>query len=49
LILDGELGEEARLNHIVGIEVVSELLEELGTNSNPITVLKRQWTTLTGS
>jgi hypothetical protein len=49
IILDGELGEEARLDHLAAIHVVAEFDESLADSANPISVLKDQWSELTGS
>jgi hypothetical protein len=49
IILDGELGEDARLDHIAVIKVVAEFDERLAESANPLSVLKDQWTELTGS
>ncbi len=49
IILDGELGEDARLDHIARIDVVAEFDEILAGSASPISVLKDQWTELTGS
>jgi hypothetical protein len=49
IILDGELGEDARLDHIAVIKVVAEFDGRLADSANPLGVLKDQWTELTGS
>ena len=49
IILDGELGEDARLDHIARIDVVAEFDENLADSANPISELKEQWAELTGS
>jgi len=49
IILDGELGEDARLDHIAVIKVVDEFDERQAESANLLGTLKDQWTELTGS
>jgi len=49
IILDGELGEEARLVHIRGIRVVTELDERQAEEAGLLSDLKDRWPELTGS
>ena len=49
IILDWELGEDVRLDHIAAIQVVAEFDERLAGDSNPLSVLKDRWTEWTGS
>lgn len=49
IILDGELGEAARLDHIAAIEVVSEFDADLEVSADPLVLLKERWAELTGS
>lgn len=49
IILDGELGEEARLDHIAGIDVVAEFDERQDEVARPIQGLKAHWSELMGS
>jgi len=49
IILDGELGEEARLDDIDEIQVVAEFDETLSEGAAPLAVLKDEWAGRTGS